>query len=149
MLVRYKPWQELSNFQSQIDRLFEETLQQYGVVERDGIKVPAAELQETEEAIHLKLELPGIDLKDIDVQVSKSSVHITAERKTERRAEDKGVTKSEFHYGKFQRVIPLSLQVDNTKVVADYNNGILNLTLPKAEKEKNKIVKINLGQNSD
>jgi len=145
MLVRYKPWQELSNFQSQMDRLFEETMQQYGTVERDGIKVPAAELQETEEAINLKVELPGIDLKDIDVQVTKTSVHITAERKTERKIEDKGVTKSEFHYGKFQRVIPLNLQIDNTKVVADYNNGILNLTLPKAEKEKNKIVKINLG----
>lgn len=147
MLVRYKPWQELSNFQRQMDRLFEETMQQYGT-ERDTIKVPAAELQETEEALHLKVELPGVDIKDIDVQVTQNSVHISAERIAEKRAEDKGVTKSEFHYGKFQRAIPLNLQIDNTKVVAEYKNGILNLTLPKAEKEKNKIVKINLGQSA-
>jgi HSP20 family protein len=146
MLVRYKPWQELTNFQRQMDRLFEEAgLQQYGMLERDAIKVPAAELQETEEAVYLKVELPGIDVQDLDVQVTESSVHITAERKAERRTEEKGVTKSEFHYGKFQRVIPLNMQIDNTKVVADYKDGVLNLTLPKAEKEKNKIVKINLG----
>jgi len=145
MLVRYKPWQELNNFQRQIDRLFEEAGLQYGTLDRDAIKVPPAELEETEEAIHLKVELPGIDIKDLDVQVSESSVHITAERRTERRTEEKGVTKSEFHYGKFQRVIPLNLQIDNTKVGADYKDGILNLTLPKAEKEKNKIVKVNLG----
>jgi HSP20 family protein len=142
MLVRYKPWQELNNFQRQMDRLFEEAGLQ---LDRDAIKVPPAELEETEEAIYLKVELPGIDIKDLDVQVTESSVHITAERKTEKRTEEKGVTKSEFHYGKFQRVIPLNMQIDNTKVGADYRDGILNLTLPKAEKEKNKIVKVNLG----
>lgn len=51
--------------------------------------------------------------------------------------------KSEFHYGKFQRVIPLPVQIQNTNVTADYKDGILNLTLP-TEEEKNKVVKVNL-----
>ena len=53
---------------------------------------------------------------------------------------------SEFYYGKFQRVIPLSARIQNTNVTADYKDGILNLTLPKSEQEKNKVVKINLEQ---
>jgi HSP20 family protein len=52
--------------------------------------------------------------------------------------------RSEFHYGSFARVIPLPAHVQNDKVIAEYKNGILNLTLPKSEEEKKKIVKINL-----
>ena len=62
------------------------------------------------------------------------------------KTQNNGTTKSEFYYGKFQRVIPLSARVQNTNVTADYKNGILNLTLPKSEREKNKVVKVNLEQ---
>ena len=55
------------------------------------------------------------------------------------------VTRSEFRYGKFQRVIPLPSQIQNDKVQAEYQNGILRLTLPKAESEKHRTVKVNLG----
>ena len=51
---------------------------------------------------------------------------------------------TEFHYGKFQRVIPLRARIQNTNVKAEYKDGILNLILPKAEEEKNKVVKVNL-----
>ncbi|HAG85143.1 MAG TPA: molecular chaperone, partial [Cyanobacteria bacterium UBA12227] len=50
-----------------------------------------------------------------------------------------------FRYGKFQRVIPLPARIQNDKVQAEYKNGVLNLTLPKAEEEKTKVVKVNLG----
>lgn len=109
-------------------------------------KVPAAEIQETEDAIHLKIELPGIEAKDLDVQVTENAVYISGERKSETKTEEKGVTRSEFHYGKFQRVIPLSARIQNTKVTVDYKDGILNLILPKTEQEKNKVVKVNLEQ---
>lgn len=107
-------------------------------------RVPSAELKETEDAIHLKLELPGIEAKDVDLQVTENAVYLSGERKSEAKSEDKGVIKSEFHYGKFQRVIPLPARIQNTNVTADYKDGILNLTLPKAEEQKNKVVKVNL-----
>jgi HSP20 family protein len=146
MLVRYNPWQEFNNLQRQIDRLFEDAKLPSGVSEKDSVRVPAAELQETEEVVHLKLELPGIEVNDLDVQVTENSVYVSGERRTEIKTEGKGVTKSEFYYGKFQRVIPLPARVKNTDVKADYKDGILNLTLPKVEQEKHKVVKINLGQ---
>ncbi len=84
--------------------------------------------------------------KDLDIQVTADRVSISGERKEESKSEDKGVTRSEFRYGKFQRVIPLPVRIQNTNVTADYKDGILNLTLPKAEEEKNKVVKILLAK---
>ncbi|MBD2302034.1 Hsp20/alpha crystallin family protein [Nostoc sp. FACHB-87] len=143
-LVRWNPWQEINTLQRQINRLFEEEMLPSTLLDRTLAKVPAAELQETEEAIHLKLELPGIEAKDLDVQVTEKAVYVSGERKSETKTEGKGITKSEFHYGKFQRLIPLPTRIQNTNVTADYKDGILNLTLPKAEDEKKKVVKLNL-----
>jgi HSP20 family protein len=53
--------------------------------------------------------------------------------------------RTEFRYGQFQRVIPLPARIENTNVQADYKNGVLQLTLPKAAEEKNKVVKVNIG----
>jgi len=145
-LVRWNPWQEMNSLQRQMNSLFDDMLVPTTVVERNFTRVPAAELQETADALHLKLELPGIEAKDLDVQVTQNAISIKGERKSETKTEEKGVTRSEFHYGKFQRVIPLPTRIQNTNVTAEYKDGILNLTLPKAEEEKNKVVKVNLDQ---
>jgi HSP20 family protein len=92
----------------------------------------------------LRAELPGIDAKDLDIQVSKESIAITGEHRQETKTEEKGVFKSEFRYGTFHRVISLPVAVQNTEVKADYKDGILNLTLPKAQEALNKVVKVNL-----
>ena len=145
-LVRWNPWREINTLQSQIDRLFDETLSPAPSWERGLLRVPPAEMKETEEAIHLKLEVPGLDAKDLDVQVTENAVSISGERKLETKTEESGKTRSEFHYGKFQRVIPLPARIQNTNVAAEYKDGILHLTLPKTEQEKNKVVKVNLEQ---
>ena len=145
-IARWNPWREIDTLQRQINSLFEDTRVPSTLFERGLIKVPAAELQETEDAIHLKLELPGLEAKDLDVQVTENAVYVSGERKSETKTEEKGITKSEFYYGKFQRIIPLSARVQNTNVTAEYKDGILNLTLPKTEQEKNKVVKVNLEQ---
>ena len=133
--------------QRQFDRLFDDILapntkQDYG----SFTLVPAAELSQTDDAIQLKLEVPGMEAKDLDVQVTENAVLIRGERKFENKTEDQGVTKSEFRYGKFERVILLPNRIQNTNVTAQYKDGILNLTLPLAELEKNKVVKVNLEQ---
>ncbi|BAY48343.1 heat shock protein Hsp20 [Scytonema sp. HK-05] len=147
-LVRLNPWQEFNAMQRQLNRLFDEAFVPAKEFNRSFIRVPAAELQETSDAIHLKLEIPGIEAKDLDVKVTENAVSVSGDRKSETKTEDKGVTKSEFHYGKFQRVIPLPSQIQNTNVTAEYKDGILNLTLPKTEAEKNKVVKVNLDQSA-
>ncbi|MGK7943666.1 MAG: Hsp20/alpha crystallin family protein [Microcystaceae cyanobacterium] len=129
-----------------MNRLFDDSvLSQWDWKELEGLSfTPAAEISETEDAVLLKLEVPGMKAKDLDIQVSKDTVSVTGERKVENHSEDKGATRSEFRYGKFQRIISLPALVQNTNVKAEYKDGILHLTLPKAEAEKNKVVKVNL-----
>ena len=144
-IVHYNPWQEMNSLQRQLNRLFDDVLTPSHWDDFGNLsKVPAAELTETEDALHLKLEIPGIKASDLDIQVTVDHVSISGERKEETKSKDKGVTRSEFRYGKFSRVIPLPKRIQNTNVTADYKDGILNLTLPKSEDEKNKVVKVNL-----
>ncbi|BAU05751.1 Hsp20/alpha crystallin family protein [Fischerella sp. NIES-3754] len=144
-LVRWEPFREIDTLQRQMNRLFDELMPTVRETANGITFVPPAEMEETPDAIHLKLEVPGMDAKDLDVQVSADSVSIMGERKSETKTEEKGMTRTEFRYGKFQRVIPLPARVQNTNVQAEYKDGILKLTLPKAEEEKNKVVKVNLG----
>lgn len=144
-LVSYNPWQEVNSLQRQLNRIFDDVINPEDWGEFGNfVKVPAAELTEADDALHLKLEVPGMEAKDLDIQVTVDRVLISGDRKSETKSEEKGKTRTEFRYGKFSRVIPLPAQVQNTKVTADYKNGILHLTLPKAEAEKNKVVKVNL-----
>ncbi len=146
-LVRYNPWQEMSHLQRQLNRLFDDALIPENLGEFGNLsKVPAAELTETDDALNLKLEVPGMEAKDLDIEVTVEHVSISGERKSESKSEENGRTRSEFRYGKFSRVIPLPTKIQNTNVTAEYKDGILNLTLPKAEEEKNKVVKVNLGE---
>jgi HSP20 family protein len=92
-LVRYNPWQELNAHLSHINGLLGDTRVPSARLDRDFIKVPAAELHETDDALHLKLELPGIDAKDLDIQVTENAVYVSGERKSETTTENNG-TKS-------------------------------------------------------
>ncbi|MBD2507086.1 Hsp20/alpha crystallin family protein [Desmonostoc muscorum] len=142
----WEPFREIDTLQRQMNRLFDRLMPTTNGGERSGfIFSPAAELEETDDAIRLKLEVPGLEAKDINVEATPESISITGERKTETKSEENGITRSEFRYGKFQRIIPLPSQIQNDKVQAEYKNGILQLTLPKAESEKHKAVKVNLG----
>lgn len=145
-LIRWEPFREIDSLQKEINRLFETFGTPTLAPTRNGGLFPAVELQETEEAIDLKVELPGMTPEDIDIQVSTEAVTISGERKSESTTEENGVTRSEFHYGKFQRVIPLPAPIQNAKVGAEYKDGILVLHLPKQEEARNKVVKVNLGK---
>lgn len=138
-MMRYQV-PEIDLLQRQLNRLFDDFLAPMPL--NPAMNYPAAELSETDEAIHVKLEIPGMKAEDLDIQVTKDSVAISGERKSETTTEENGLTRSEFRYGKFQRIIPLPKLVENTQVTAEYKDGILNLILPKAEEEKTKVVKV-------
>lgn len=143
-IIRWQPLREIDALQREMNRLFE------GLTPvNDGNAannfMPVVELEEDTDVIHLKLEIPGLEAKDLDIQVTAEAVSVAGERKFERSASENGMTRSEFRYGKFQRVIPLPVRVQNTATQAEYKNGILCLTLPKAEEEKNKVFKVSFG----
>ncbi|AFY46490.1 molecular chaperone (small heat shock protein) [Nostoc sp. PCC 7524] len=144
-IERLEPFREIDTLQRQMNRLLERLMPTDGG-ERTGLAfIPAAELEETDDAVHLRLEVPGLESKDINVEATPEFIVINGERKTETKTEEGGMTRSEFRYGRFHREIPLPCQIQNDKVQAEYKNGILRLTMPKAESERQKVVKVNLG----
>ena len=142
-LIRWQPFTEIDSLQKEMNSLFDSLVPTATDKLSSGF-APAAEMSETSEAVQLKLEIPGMDAKDIDIQVAAESIAISGERKSQTETESNGMTRSEFRYGSFHRVIPLPARVKNTEANAEYKDGILKLTLPKADQEKNKVVKVNL-----
>ena len=138
---RWEPFGEMASLNRRMNRLFER-LMPTGDRFTDLDFMPAAEMDETEAEIRLRLEIPGMKAEDLDIEVSETSIDISGERKSESKTEAKGMVRSEFSYGKFERVIPLPAHIQNDKVEAAYQDGILTLTLPKTEAEKHKTVKV-------
>ena len=141
-LIRLEPFPEADSIQREMNRLFD-SLSPTSQSENGKTYIPPAEIRETAEAFHLKLEVPGMDAKDIDIQATVDSVSVSGERKSVSRTDAPNKKRSEFRYGAFHRVIPLPIRIQNTQISAKYQDGILYLNLPKAESEKTKVVKVN------
>jgi HSP20 family protein len=145
MLMRPKqPFTEIETIREQLDNVFDQR-----AATRDNSEtawMPALELVDAGDNFVLKAQLPGIDPKDIDVQVTPEAISISGERRYENTEEKPGYVRSEFRYGKFHRVLSLPAHIQNDSVQAEYKDGILMLTLPKVAKARNKVVKINLAE---
>lgn len=142
-------WQRQGNIEAMrrvMDSMFEDmlTLRQRQMVDFN----PAVELEDTSSALVLRAEIPGIDARDLDIRVTKQAVIISGEKSDNNQTEKIGYFRSEFIYGKFQRVIPLPVAIQNDSVQAEYKDGILSLTLPKASTKANQVVKVNLVDNA-
>jgi HSP20 family protein len=148
-LIRWQPWQEVETLSRQLDQLFAD----FTPVSRAASPVanpvsktwtPAIELQATDAEFVLRAELPGIDAKDLDIQVTREGVSISGEYRSETKNEDGKFFRSEFRYGSFRRVVPLPVAIQNDQVKADFTDGILTLTLPKVVNDRPQVVKVNL-----
>lgn len=104
---------------------------------------PALDLYQNSENIVAVVELPGMRKEDIEISLQDGTLSISGERKDER-SQENGATRTERSAGKFRRTITLPTRVDANKVSASYKDGILTVTLPKAEEAKPKQIQINL-----
>ena len=147
-LIRWQPFHEMDALQRDMNRMFEALASEQQGTMRQSF-MPLAEMEQTDDAIHLKVEVPGMKAEDLDVQVTREAVMITGERKSQSKSQKNGMTRSEFRYGKFNRTIPLPMPIDNSKVKGDYQDGILILELPKLQKQEDKVTKVNIGSSSN
>jgi len=146
LTTRFDPFDELTTLRNRMDRLFNrfgynEELDQPVLA---GNWMPTTDIQETKDALILKAELPGVDEKDINVEIENNVLTINGERKQEAKTEEKGYERIERSFGKFYRAFTLPTNVDATKILAQYQNGVLNITLPKREEAKPKKVHIEI-----
>ena len=143
-LIRWRPFQEMEILTRQIDRIFDEILYlNQGLTKHSTANwTPAVELKDTRENLILRSELPGVDAKNLEVQVAKQAVLISGEIADESNNKENGYYRSELHYGRFRRMINLPVPVKNEQVKAEFRNGILKLVLPKTESAKFKKVNV-------
>ncbi|MEW6601982.1 MAG: Hsp20/alpha crystallin family protein [Nitrospirota bacterium] len=111
---------------------------------RSGIFSPSVEVSENEKEIKVEAELPGLDEKDIDITLTDERLTISGEKKEENESSDKDFFMKERTYGSFRRSIPLYAEVQTDKVKAHFKKGVLTVTLPKTEKERENKKKINV-----
>ncbi len=145
MLMRsWQPFAEIETIRQQLDKAFDQL-----AATRDNSEatwMPAVEFVDAGDNFVLKAQLPGIDPKEVDIQVTREAISISGERRYENTDEKSGYVRSEFRYGKFHRVLTLPAHIQNDSVQAEYKDGILMLTLPKVTEARNKVVKINLAE---
>lgn len=110
--------------------------------EKNGSWSPRVDVHESDKEIYLDVELPGIDKKDIKVELKDNTLTISGERFDERNVEDKHSCRVERSYGHFERSFGLPDSVKSDKVSAEYKNGVLSLTVPKAEKALPKEIQV-------
>jgi HSP20 family protein len=126
----------------EIDRLFNEFAQGAGVNGGPANIVPNIEIAETDKAIEVSAEMPGLERKDIDISIEDDTLTIRGEKKIEEDQKDKNVQHSERTYGVFVRMLQLPPGVDPSSVEATMSNGVLKITIPKPTKPEPKKIEV-------
>ena len=143
--LSWTPFRQLSSLRDEIDRLFEAPLSSLTELSQpfSGGWIPAIDLYEDRDNYVVKMELPGMKKEEIDISLHNGVLSISGERKDEEKHEDAETYRSERFFGRFQRSVTLPAVVEGDKVNASYKDGILTVTLPKAEEAKPKQITIN------
>src|SRR2546423_12471859 len=149
-LANWEPFRQYSAMQdrtSRMNRLFRELLNSEAPEEALTTTsfAPPVDIYEDEHNVILKLEVPGIDEKDIDVRIDNNTLAVHGERKIEKEEKEENFRRVERQYGSFTRSFTLPSSVDPGQVSADYTNGVLKIRLAKKAEAKPKQIKVNVG----
>ena len=148
-LTRWEPFREFSTMQDRMNlmnRLFRESYSPE--VPQEALTTssfaPPVDIYEDEHNIMLKMEVPGIDEKDIDVRIENNTLTVHGERKIEKEEKEENFRRVERQYGSFTRAFTLPSSVDAGQVSADYDKGVLKINLAKKAEAKPKQIKVNI-----
>jgi HSP20 family protein len=144
LITRFDPYATL---QGRINRLFRDSQGPEGQETLTSTAfAPPVDVYEDEHNITLKIEVPGIDEKDIDVQVEKDTLTVHGERKFEKDEKEENYRRVERQYGSFTRTFTLPTTVDHENIQADYEKGVLKVKLVKKAEAKPRQIKVNVGK---
>ncbi|KJS37220.1 MAG: hypothetical protein VR70_12845 [Rhodospirillaceae bacterium BRH_c57] len=119
----------------EIDRVFDDMMRGAPTLEI-GHAVPRVDVRETDHGLEVAADLPGMDEKDIDIRLTDNTLMIQGHKKAEKEEEKEGWRLRERSYGSFLRTVPLPYAVDEGKVIATYDKGVLTIELPKSPTAK-------------
>ena len=144
-IARFEPFRGATTLQDQMNRLFNEVLERTGEESNLTAWAPSVDIYETEHELVVKADLPEIDTKDLDIRVENNILTIRGERKFEKKVNEENYLRVERSYGSFARSFTLANTVNSEAIKADYQNGVLTLSIPKREEAKPKQIKVNVG----
>jgi HSP20 family protein len=145
-ITRWDPFREFVTLQDRMNRLFHES---FADNREETLTTttfaPPVDVYEDEHTVTLKVEVPGIEEKDIDVRIENNTLTVHGERKFEKEEKEENYRRVERQYGSFTRTFTLPTTVDPEKVQADYDKGVLKIQLAKKAEAKPKQIKVNVG----
>ncbi len=146
VITRWEPFREFSTLQDRLNRLFQQSVSE-GREESltTSSFAPAVDVYEDDHQVTLKIEVPGIDDKDIDVRLENNTLTVHGERKLEKEEKEENYRRVERQYGSFTRSFTLPQTVDSEGVSAQYDKGVLKIKLAKKAEAKPKQIKISVG----
>ena len=146
LLTRWEPVRELATLQDRMNRLFSDAFSPVMNQESlsSGAFVPPVDVYEDEQGIHVKVEVPGIDEKDIDIRLENNMLTIRGERKMEKEIKEENYHRVERRYGSFTRSFSLPNTVNPDDVKASYSKGVLSVHLGKRAEARPKQIKVDI-----
>ena len=146
VLTRWEPIRELASLQERMNRLFSDSFSPVTSQESlsAGSFVPPVDVYEDEQGIRLKMEVPGIEEKDIDIRLENSLLTVRGERKLESETKEENYHRIERRYGSFTRSFTLPSSVNPEEVKAAYAKGVLTISLGKRAEARPKQIKVNI-----
>ncbi len=149
-LAEWDPFREFSVLQDRMDRLFSNVFDRgLGFLTpelAEGEFVPSADVYEDDNSIHLNVEVPGVEEKNLSITIENNILTVKGERKPEKDEKGENFLRQERSYGKFSRSFTLPGSVDLDRVNANYVNGVLQIELAKRAEARPKQIKVNIGQ---
>ena len=143
-LTRWEPFREFGIMQDRINRMFEDVGRDWRGGEPSSTTTwsPSVDIYETDGEIMVQAELPGVDRKDISLNLEKNVLTLKGERRFEKETKEENYHRIERAYGGFSRSFSIPAIVDEEKIKADYKDGILRIALPKKEQVRPKQIQI-------
>src|SRR5246127_5581166 len=141
---RWEPFREATTLREQINRLFGDGVGRPAEESNLTPWAPAVDIFETENELVVKADLPDVNPQDLDIRVENNILTIRGERKFDTKVNEDNYLRIERSYGSFSRSFSLANSVKSDAIKADYQNGVLTLSIPKREEAKPKQIKVNV-----
>ncbi len=151
-LIRWEPVAELDSIQNEMNRLFNTFFDQPGKSREADVRrrwIPPMDLVEAGDSYVLRADLPGLSEDDVSIQLEDSVLTISGERKAKHEHQEEGYYRLERAFGAFSRSLTLPDGIDPERVQAQFDRGVLEVTIPKPEQKKPRTVTITPGARSD
>jgi HSP20 family protein len=143
-IIKWDPFRDLITLREKMNRLFEDAVTSRGE-EKDLILSawsPAVDIYENENELVLTAEVPGLEEKDVEIKIEDNTLSVRGERKFEKETKEENYHRIERSYGTFYRSFTLPNAIDQDKIQAEHENGVLKITMPKRTELKPRKVKI-------